>query len=414
MTNTNSMHDTPMDDTPLQNALPPTATNKTLRISASIATLGLIAWLVGLLIDPRQALIAYLFAYGTVATLVIGALIQIMLSHITGAHWFTAIRRTALSVASATPAVAILVLPILLGVHSLYSWATPSALSRDVYTSVLHRHAWLSVPSFAIRTVIYVAAWTAVSAILRRWSLRQDTASTDETLVTITRAQRRTSAIGIVIVGFTLTFASFDWFMSLEPMWYSTIYGVYIFAGGFLAALGLIATLTYLASRNGNVLSSVTTPEHFGALGKLLLTFVIFWGYIAFSQYFIIWIGDIPADAAWYVTRTSGSWGILAFAIVIGQFAIPFVLLLPYALKRRPAVLATIGAWIVLMHLFDIYWVIIPAIHPSGISISWLDLAALLFVGGSVTATAAWRARTRAAIPGGDPYLPNSIRYTES
>jgi hypothetical protein len=224
---------------------------------------------------------------------------------------------------------------------------------------------------------------------------------------------RRVSAVGLVVLGLTLTFAAFDWLMSLEPTWYSTVYGVYVFAGGFLAALALIAVLGYIESRHGGALDGVVTPEHFGALGKLLLTFVIFWGYIAFSQFLIIWIGDVPADVSWYVARASGSWGTLALVVAVGQFAIPTVALLSRPSKRSPRLLAALGIWLLVMHVLDVYWLVLPALHPAGIRVSWLDLATLLMTLGFAAAVASWRASRHALLPVHDPYIEVAIRYSE-
>ncbi len=386
--------------------------DRLVRGGAGIGMVGLVLWVVGVLIEPRQALTSYLFAYASVVTVIVGALIQVMISHVTGAHWFTVLRRLTTDLTGAMPALGVLALPILFGAPILYSWATPEALSVHARDLVLRKQAWLNVPFFIVRGAVYVTVWLASSEVLRRWSLAQDHTTGDDTVV-LTRRQRRISAVALVAVGLTLTFAAFDWLMSLEPTWYSSIYGAYVFAGGFLAALGVIAVIAYVESRPGMPLDGSVTPEHFGALGKLLLTFVMFWGYIAFSQYFIIWIGDMPADVSWYVWRTSGSWGTLALVVAIGQFAIPFVLLLPRAPKRRPRLLAAIGAWLILMHLLDVYWLVLPALRPTAVHVSWLDFTSLLMIGGFTTATARWRARSHTAIPVADPYLPIALAYRE-
>jgi hypothetical protein len=376
------------------------------------AVVGLVLWLAGVALDPRQALASYLFAYAATLTIAIGALVQVMISHVTAARWFTVLRRLTLNVAASLPALAVLLLPLLLGVHALYPWASPEQLAPEARTLAARRHSWLNVPFFIGRAAVYVAVWTGWEEWLRAVSLRQDGAINDAE-VRATRAQRRLSALGLVVVGLTLTFAAFDWLMTLDPLWYSAVYGLYVFAGGFLAALGLVAVIAHATARREGRLDGVVTAEHFGALGKLLLTFVIFWGYIAFSQYLIIWIGDIPADASWYVVRASGSWGTLAIVVAVGQFALPFVLLLSRTLKRRPAALAAIGVWLVLVHLLDVYWLVLPAIHPDGIHVSWMDVAACLMVGGFATATAVVRSRRRALVPLGDPYLEPSVQYAE-
>lgn len=381
-------------------------------ISGVGGVVGLILFILGLAIEPRQALMSYVFAYATVLTIVLGALMQVMMSNVTGARWFTVMRRLTIHVVGATPALVVLALPLFIGLSTIYSWTATSAMPAATRALVERKAAWLNAPFFIARGIVYLLVWLATAEILRRWSLQLD-ATRGLAAATDTRRLRRLSAGGLVIVGLTLTFAAFDWLMSLEPTWYSTVYGVYVFAGGFLAALGLIAILAQLSSRAGYVLDGLVTPEHFGALGKLLLTFVIFWAYIAFSQFLIIWIGDIPLDAAWYVTRGAGSWGTVALIVVVGQFALPFVLLLPRMPKRRPSFLAAIGWLLVAMHILDCYWLVLPAMHPLGIAPSWLDLGALLMVGGLVTATAAWRARGQPLLPLGDPYVAPAIRYVE-
>lgn len=382
------------------------------RYGAIAGVVGLVPLAIGMGTEPRRALAAYLFAYATVLTVVVGALIQLMMSHVSAARWFTVLRRLTLGVSAAVPALVVLAIPLLVGVRVLYPWATPSVLPDAVRALLARKHGWLNVGFFVARGVLYLAVWLVVSATIRHWSLQQDRAVGDERVL-LARRLRRASAVGLIVVGLALTFAAFDWLMSLEPAWYSTIYGVYVFAGGYLAALALVAVIGWAESRRGGGLDSVVTPEHFGALGKLLLTFVIFWAYIGFSQYLIIWIGDVPADVSWYVSRSRGSWGALALVVAAGQFALPLILLLPRELKRRPGLLAALGAWLLVMHALDVYWLVLPALHPEGIRPSWLDAAALLTIAGFATATAAWRATGEAAIPVGDPYVEASVGYVE-
>ncbi|HEX6534808.1 MAG TPA: hypothetical protein VF041_09420 [Gemmatimonadaceae bacterium] len=382
------------------------------RYGAIAGIIGLVPLAIGVGSEPRRALAAYLFAYATVLTVVLGALIQLMMGHVSAARWFTVLRRLTLGATGALPALVILAIPLLAGVRILYPWATPSALPGAMRALIARKHGWLDVGFFIARGVLYLVLWLAVSAPIRHWSLRQDRADGEEAVM-LARRLRRASAVGLIVVGLALTFAAFDWLMSLEPAWYSTIYGVYVFAGGYLAALALIAVVAWAESRRGGSLDWAVTPEHFGALGKLLLTFVIFWGYIGFSQYLIIWIGDVPGDVSWYVARAHGSWGALALVVAAGQFALPFLLLLPRELKRRPGFLAALGAWLLVMHVLDVYWLVLPALHPDGIHPSWLDAGALLMVTGFATATAAWRAAGEPALPLGDPYVEASVRYVE-
>ena len=383
------------------------------RNAAIVGVVGLVLWIIGVIADPRQAFASYLFAYVWALTIAVGALLQVMMSHVTGARWFTVLRRLTLTISAALPALAVLVIPVLLGVRLLYPWAHPATLSAEAQKLALHRQALFNVPFFTVRAVIYVILFAAFGEIMRRWSRREDKMSGDASIVAAVHRQRRFSAFGLIVVGLLLSCVAFDWLMPLDPLWYSTVYAVYVFAGGFLASLGLVALVADLSVRSGGALAGIVTPEHFGALGKLMITFVIFWLYIAFSQYLVIWIGDIPADSSWYVVRGVGSWGVLGLIIAFGQFAIPFVLLVSRPIKRRPAALAAIGAWLVFMHILDVYWLVLPAFHPTGFTVSWMDLAALLMVGGLATSFAAYRVRGGVALPVNDPYLPQAVSYVE-
>ncbi|MDQ6736899.1 MAG: hypothetical protein M3Z30_04270 [Gemmatimonadota bacterium] len=374
-----------------------------------VGVVGFVLCAIGVVFEPRQAFASYLFAYVAVLTIVVGALMMVMISHVTAARWFTVLRRLTLLITAALPTLAVLVLPIILGVHRIYPWAGASVLPPGV----TRRAAWLNVPFFSVRAVIYVLVFAICGEMLRRWALMEDEIPVGVSQVDVVRRQRRLSAFGVIIVGFAITLVAFDWLMPLDPRWFSTVYGVYVFSGGFVAALGLVALLAYISISRGGALAGTVNAEHFGALGKLMLTFVIFWVYIAFSQFLVIWIGDIPADASWYVVRGAGSWRVLALCVLVGQFAIPFVLLLSRPLKRRPAALAAIGALILAMHVVDVFWLVTPAFHPTGFHVSWLDLAALLMVGGLATAAAAWRGDAHASIPVNDPYLAQSVQYAE-
>ncbi|HEY4219423.1 MAG TPA: hypothetical protein VGM67_19905 [Gemmatimonadaceae bacterium] len=360
------------------------------KLSVIVALIGAVLFIIGIIIEPRQALTSYVFAYAVAFTIVLGALFHLMIGQLTGARWFDAFRQLALNVTAATPALAVLVIPILLGVRAIYPWTAPSLLSPDAQRLIARKAGWLNVPFFSVRAIVYVAIWVIFAELVRRLSVRREGASADDDSVRAHKL-RKTSAAGVIFVGLALTFASFDWLMSLEPTWYSTIYGVYLFAGGILAALGLVAAMaSRRAGGRASLLDSATDDQR-GALGTLLFTYTIFWAYIGFAQFLIIWIGDIPAEASWYVTRTRTSWAILAVLTAVGQFALPFLLLLPHSLKRRPGLLAWVGVWIVAMHVVDVYWIVLPALHPGGISLSWLDAAALLLVGGVIAGTMHWR-----------------------
>jgi hypothetical protein len=229
----------------------------------------------------------------------------------------------------------------------------------------------------------------------------------------LVRRMRALSGGALPLVGLTLTWASFDWTMSLEPDWSSTIYGLYVFAGSFVAALSLVAIMLN-GSRNGNLPRTNATPDHAQALGRLLFAMIIFWAYMAFSQLLIYWIGDIPEEVRYYGRRTTGTWTAVTYVLVFGHFVVPFFLLLNRHWKRHPPYLASIGAWMLLMHFVDVYWLILPVHDRAGVRPHWLDLAAILFVGGASSAWILRRYVTAPPLPLHAPDLAEGLTYEAS
>jgi hypothetical protein len=377
------------------------------RGAVALGVIGFAFVLFGIVMTPRQAYMSYLVAYAAVLGTVLGALMLVMMSYLVSARWYVVLRRLTEAVAGTLPILALLSIPILVGLSYLYPWAMPPQdVSRALQTEIAKKEAYLNVPFFVIRTIAYFAIWIVIAWLLRHWSVRQDR----EGGVKLTLWSRRLSAAGVPFMAIALTFASFDWLMSLTPAWWSTVYGVYYFAGAFVAGISLIALLAMLAARAG-VLGGYVGDEHFGALGMLLLTFVIFWAYIAFSQLLIIWIGDIPAEAVWYITRLHGGWGQVGLALLIFHFAIPFLLLLSRDLKRSPRAMAAIAIMLLIMHYFDIYWLAMPVLHPDEMVIHWLDFASLAAVIGCTAAYGLWLFQRTPPVPVGDPFLEESVRY---
>ena len=390
-------------------AVPARATlgRNVVRGNLALGVIGFAFVVLGIVTSPRQAYMSYLVAYTAVAGTVLGALVLVMMSHLVGARWYVVLRRLTEVIACTLPIQALLFIPVLFGMREIYPWAMPPQdVTRALQGEIAKKAAYLNVPFFVARAAAYFIVWIFIAWLLRRWSVRQDT----ERGVELTTWQRRLSAGGIPFLAITLTFAAFDWLMSLTPAWWSTIYGVYYFAGAVVAAISLVALLAMLAQRAA-ILDGYVGSEHFGALGKLLLTFVIFWAYIAFAQLLIIWIADIPAEATWYITRLHGGWGQVGLALLIFHFAIPFLLLLPRDLKRSPRAMAAIGIMLLIMHYFDVYWLAMPVLHPNGMVIHWLDFASLAAVIGCTASFGAWLFQRSAPVPLGDPYLEDSVRY---
>ncbi len=345
-------------------------------VGLTIGIVGLTLSGFGFLADPHQAYASWLVAFAAGLSVALGALILIAVTHLTGARWFDPLRRLALDVAATLPLFALLFLVLVPGLGRLYPWVHAKALANGAY---------LNVPFFLGRALGYFAIWVTVSLLLRRWAVqhRRDAARPPSP------RERALAAVSLPALGLSLTFAAFDWLMSLTPGWASTIFGVYWFADGFLAALALVALVAALQDRAVSAGRTLQRAQAY-ALGTLMLTFAVFWAYIAYCQYLIIWIADVPAEVAWYRPRVHGTWGVLALLLLVGQFVLPLLVLLFHAAKMNTRVLALVATWLLVTHYLDTYWLVLPTVHQDAVHPHWLDLSALAAVGGTASAWAGW------------------------
>lgn len=382
-----------------------------LRLVALIAgAAGLAACALGLAMDRAQVFHSYLAAYTYVTALVLGVLALSMIGRAMAATWVVAVRRLEEAVMAAMPALAVLLVPVLAGTRHLYPWVDPDAASSEHLRHLLHhKQPYLDVPFFIGRSVFYVAVWLVVAELLRRWSLAMESAGAAGA-ERLERRQRALSAATLPLVGFTATFAAFDWLMSLEPDWFSSTFGLYYVSGSLLGGVALLIVLAH-GARQSRLLDQELHRFHFHALGRLLLTFVVFWAYIAYFQAMLIRMTDRPEEVTFFIERVTGSWKWFVYALVLGHFALPFLLLLPRSIKYRAGTLAGIAIWILAMCYLDVYWLVLPALHPDGATPHWLDLAALLGVGGTVATVAAWRQYGKSLLAEGHPRLSQALRY---
>jgi hypothetical protein len=347
---------------------------------------------------------SYLVAFVFFLSVSLGALFFVLLQHLVRAGWSVVVRRLAETLAMNLPLLAILAVPVLLGVGGLYEWADPRALAGD---AVLRgKQPYLNVPFFAGRLAIYFAIWTFLARYFWVRSTTQD--RTGELGLTV--QMERTSAIGMVLFALTANFAAVDLLMSLDPHWYSTIFGVYFFSGGVVGFFALLSILAALLQRSGR-LGGAITDEHYHDLGKLVFAFLFFWAYIAFSQYMLIWYANIPEETQWYLRRQTGPWTGVTLLLLFGHFLVPFVYLLPRSVKRRPKLFGPVAAWVLLMHYVDIYWMVMPQFSPGRIPVHLLDVTCTLGLGGLLLAAAAHRLRHRPLIPLRDPRLAESLAF---
>lgn len=383
------------------------------RASLLVAAAGAVGTLLGFWRAREDTCFAYLTAFAFTASIAIGSLIFLMTSHVVGARWSIVLRRLNEAITSVLPLLALLFLPIAFQLGDLYLW-TQSApnLTEHELGLLHHRQAYLNRPFFLVRTGVYFVIWVGTALVLWRWSLARDAGG--EPRVNVGEAEGRSrerafSAALLPPVSLALTFAAFDWLMSLEPLWSSTLFGVYYFAGGFVASFGLLAIVGFSAREHALTLS--IRPPHFHALGRLMLGFTVFWAYCAFFQAMLVQMANRPDEVVFYVRRTTGSFQGLTVALILAHFVLPFFVLLPRSIKFRPAAMAAVGAWILLAHYLDVLWLVAPVRGSHGSLAPLWYLSALAAVGGACVAFAALRLRGKSLVPVGDPALAQSIAY---
>ncbi|HET7218914.1 MAG TPA: hypothetical protein VFJ02_12750 [Vicinamibacterales bacterium] len=350
----------------------------------------------------RSWLIGFLFCLG----LSLGSMALLMLQHLSGGQWGLVSRRVFEAATRNLPVVALFFIPVLLRLPVIFEWAGPEAAENQI----IHAKAgYLNVRFFIIRAVIYFAFWLICMLLLNRWSAEQDRGQGT------TRADsvrfRKVSAPGLLFLVITVTFASVDWVMSLDPEWFSTIFGLLTISGWGLTALALTVVVLSKVDRD-NVLGGVLKPLHFHDLGKLLLAFTMLWAYLSFSQFLIIWAGNLPEEIPWYVRRTTGNWGYVAIALVLGHFALPFILLLSQDLKKRSRLLARVAMFIILMRLVDLIWLVAPEFRSGAVfPIHWMDVAVPVGLTGIWMFLFARNLRSRAMLPVNDPYFREAFAH---
>lgn len=381
---------------------------KVRNVLASVTALGLAGSVAGYVVDHRQFAFSWLVSLAWAVTLSMGALFFVMVGHLTGASWSVATRRIKENLAAAIPAGALLFLPVAFSLHELYEWTHAEVVAQDPLLQ--GKAPWLNEPAFLIRTAVYFAIWSLLALKLRSLSVRQD--ETGGSLA-LTKAAARWSAAGMILAMITVALASFDWLMSLEPHWYSTIFGVYVYAGGALAAMAALA-LILIALRKAGTLRTAVRMSHYHDIGKWIFALTVFWAYIAFSQYLLIWYANLPEETVWFQHRLTGSWQAVAAVLLFGNFVAPFLILISRAAKRRLGVLAIAAAWMLVMHYVDLYWIAMPVLHRAGASPHWMDAAAFLAIAGAFGLAFWTRTKNDAVAPVGDLRFTDSLEHANA
>ena len=390
---------------PEQATIPPGHSwNRIPLIAGAVAVLGAVGCAILGAANPKQFFFSWLVAFLFFMSLALGALFFVLIQYAAQGGWGIVLRRIGETTFSTIPVMAVLFVPVLFGLHDLYEWSHADAAEHDAL--LRWKAPYLNTTFFLIRTVLFFGVWSFIAIFYFRGSRGQDTTGDPA----VSARLRRFAGPAIIVLALTQTFAAIDWIMSLTPHWYSTMFGVYFFAGswvGFIALLSIAAP----AMRGAGLLDTVIRADHLQDVGKFLFAFTAFWAYIAFSQFFLMWYGNMPEETIWYKTRMEGSWMTVSVLLLVGHFVAPFLYLMGRSVKRNGATLAVGGLWLLAMHFVDLYWQVMPTLHPEGFRPALLDVTSLMAVGGSFVAAVSWLMRRQALVPLRDPRLSESLAF---
>ncbi len=360
--------------------------------------------LVGGFFDPGDFFRSYLMGYLFWIGLALGSLGIVMMQYLTAGAWGVVSRRVFESATRTLSLLAVLFLPILLGLPNLYDWAHPDLVKRE-YT-LQHRAGYMNPPMFILRAVVYFAIWGIFTYFLNRWSREQDESG---------RPNRRLAALsapGLILYVFTVTFAAVDWAESLETDWYSTIWGFLFVANQGLSAFAFVIIALALLRRR-EPMASLLKPAYFHDFGNLLLTMVMVWAYFSFSQLLIVWSGNLTDEIPWYLRRLGTSWGWLGVALIVFEFVVPFLLLLWKEVKRNTTLLCGVVGLIIVMRFVDLMWIVMPSYYQKGFRLSWLNFSVPLAMGGLWLWAYARELKKWPLLPVGAPNLERAIEHGE-
>lgn len=429
------------------------------KISLVVTALGGLGCVMGYLADPHRFAFSYLTGMLTALTLAFGAIFLVVIQHLSAAYWGVTTRRIAEFVLAAIPVLAILFIPLAFNMDTLFEWAVPhgeagteqaapaaeehgaldsaglltgraqaqepvaaaqaaelthaehTPMEAALHHELLeHKSHWLNTDYVLVRVVVYFAIWILIGLGYFTMSTRQDK-SRDRSL---TVKMQAAAPVTFILFGTTMTFFAFDWIMGLEPTWYSTIFGVYIFAGSAVAILALVIVLALGLMRSGHFGDAVNV-EHLHDLAKFFFGFFCFWAYIGFSQWMLIWYAGIPEEATYFHRRWAGGWQAVGYLLIFGHFVAPFLFFMSREIKRRFNLLRFTAIWMLVMHVVDVYWLVMPyATQEPHFSIHYIDIAAILFVVGAFMTTVFVLMKRYPLVPIGDPRLPRSLHFHQT
>jgi hypothetical protein len=384
---------------------PPETVGGIQKAGMGAAFVGVVATIVGFLMSGQERFFqAYLVAYTFVFGIVLGSMALLMVQHLSGGAWGLVIRRPLEAAVRTMPIMALLYLPIAFGVHDIYHWSHPEVVAGDPMLE--WKAPYLNTTFFYIRQLVYFAVWIAITQRLLSWSAEQDRSGNPA----LVRKFSMLSGAGLVIYSLTVTLAMVDWTMSVNPHWFSTMWGPLYMVGQALSAMAFVIAIVIMLSQTAP-LNGIVTGHHLHDLGKLLFAFLMLHAYLSFSQFLIIWSANLSEEVPHYLIRWDSGYQYVSIFMIVGHFAVPYALLLSRDIKRSFKRLRLIAMWLLFARLVDYYWHVAPEFHKEGLDVGILDVATPVAVGGVFLALFAANLRKYSLLPVNDPGLEKALAH---
>jgi hypothetical protein len=371
-------------------------------IGWGLLLVGAVCYVVGYLVDERHAAFVHVVNFLFLTSIGIGALFLIALEYIAGAVWSVPMRRVNEFLAALIPLAALMAVPLFFHLNNLYPWVNTDAVAHD--TVLKMKEPYLNINFFTIRFVVIFGMWILFYYLFTRNSQRQDIDKKQNH----TRFNIGLAAAFMPIFAIGLTLIAIDWAMSLEPHWYSTIYGVYYFSGTVLAGVSAATYIIVKLYEQGYL--PQLRRDHFYSLGTLMFVFVNFWAYIAFSQFLLIWYANLPEETTWFIARWKNGWEYISVLLIVVHFAVPYFMLLSQDSKMDLKRLKFMSVWLLFAHLLDLYWLVMPSFSVSPV-LSWMEISFPLLIMGFVCVVFVWKMKRQNLIPVGDPKLGRGLDF---
>ena len=374
------------------------------RLGIILFGIGLVLSILAYLSDPVRSAFNNIILLEFLTSVGLGALFFVALEHLVGAAWSTPLRRVFEILSSVLLILPIVALPIYFHAHDIFHWTHADVVASDLILQ--QKSPYLNMTFFTIRIVGYFAIWILFYWLLSRNSKKQDESKDQK----ITKTNAKISAIFMPVFALTITFSSIDWMMSLEPHWFSTIFGVYYFSGTVIVSLAVGTLLVVWLNEKGLLVKGII-KDHYYSLGALIFAFINFWAYIAFSQYLLIWYANLPEETYWFLQRWEGSWLYFSVFFMIVHFAIPYFVMLSQPSKMDPKRLKIMSLWLAITHILDLYWIVIPTLSPEGFIFGWIEVGFILLAFGIIMVVFNLKARNTNLVAIGDPKLKRGIDF---